>query len=99
TPIFRSPPFPRASTWSIVISWPMSAAICSTLILSPEATRYCLPPVFMTAYMVDLTWNAGPRGPLHLSQTDFWKACDYNIVCDHSQGRARPPRRQAGPFL
>ena len=35
----------------ITISWPTSAAICSTLILSPEATRYCLPPVFMTAYI------------------------------------------------
>jgi hypothetical protein len=29
----------------------MSAGICSTLSFSPATTLYCLPPVFMTAYM------------------------------------------------
>src|SRR5688500_2592139 len=31
--------------------WPTSAPSRSTLITSPCATRYCLPPVLMTAYM------------------------------------------------
>src|SRR3990167_4411570 len=51
-PTLSSAPMPTARTWSITISWPTSAAICSTLIFSPAATLYCLPPVFMTAYML-----------------------------------------------
>ncbi len=50
-PIVRSAPLPTANTWSITISWPTSAAICSTLIFSPVATLNCLPPVFMSAYI------------------------------------------------
>ena len=57
-PTFRSAPSPTASTWSITISWPTSAAICSTLIFSPAATLYCLPPVFMTAYMSALSMSS-----------------------------------------
>jgi hypothetical protein len=38
-------------TWSMVICESTSAGICSTLSFSPTTTRYCLPPVFMTAYM------------------------------------------------
>jgi hypothetical protein len=46
------------------------------LIFSPEATRYCLPPVFMTAYMEDLSNGGVPR-------TDFRGAEDYSPVCGH----------------
>ncbi len=46
-------PSPTMSTWSRVISVPTSAGICSIFNFSPLTTRYCLPPVFMTAYMLD----------------------------------------------
>jgi hypothetical protein len=39
-------------TWLITISEPTSAASCSIFSFAPDATRYCLPPVEMTAYMV-----------------------------------------------
>jgi hypothetical protein len=50
-PILTDSPSPTAKTWSMVICEPTSAGICSTLSFSPATTRYCLPPVFMTAYM------------------------------------------------
>src|SRR5471032_644137 len=41
----------------MVSSEPMSAGICSTLSFSPATTLYCLPPVFMTAYMIETSSN------------------------------------------
>jgi hypothetical protein len=42
------------------------------LIFSPEATRYCLPPVFMTAYMLtsfsDCTAALAPRAQVSMGQ-------------------------------
>ena len=78
-------PLPTASTWSSMISWPTSAAICSTLIFSPEATRYCLPPVFMTAYMSDLSKDQPLGGLADCSRRDaLAQSLDYT----HSLGAA-----------
>src|SRR3990172_1129989 len=50
-PTLSASPSPSASTWSSTSSVPTSAGSFSTLIFSPALTRYCLPPVLMTAYM------------------------------------------------
>ena len=47
---------PTISTWSSSTVLPASPSIFSTLITSLGATRYCLPPVLITAYMGWSTW-------------------------------------------
>src|SRR6185436_7105107 len=54
-PTFTDSPSPSASTWSSTTSAPTSAVSFSTFTFSPAATRYCLPPVMMTAYMTTPT--------------------------------------------
>src|SRR5688572_14141574 len=46
---FSSEPSPASKTSSRLIESPVSPASFSTTILSPGATRYCLPPVRTTA--------------------------------------------------
>ena len=46
---------PIASTWSSDISAPTSPTRRSTVIWSPTPTRYCFPPVFTIANMLDRT--------------------------------------------
>jgi hypothetical protein len=53
-PIFTVSPSPTMSTWSSVISLPTSAGSDSTLSFSPALTRYCLPPVLITAYIAHI---------------------------------------------
>src|SRR5436305_1597922 len=49
----------------MVTSAPTSASSSSTLIVSPAATLYCLPPVLMTAYMFFLSHPLGAHTRLH----------------------------------
>src|SRR6476661_7146950 len=65
---FRSPPSPASRTSLRVTLSPASPASFSTTILSPAATRYCLPPVRTIANMGLFQFNskclareAGPR--------------------------------------
>src|SRR3954464_3469466 len=53
-------PSPAARTFSNVTSLPSSApSSFSTSSLSPTETRYCLPPVLMTAYAISLRRSFG----------------------------------------
>src|SRR6478736_2968668 len=53
-------PSPAASTFSKVTLLPSSApSTFSTSSLSPTETRYCLPPVLMTAYAISLRRSFG----------------------------------------
>jgi len=54
-PMVVSAPLPSIRTWSSSTVAPASPASFSTLMTSSLATRYCFPPVWMTAYMV-CTW-------------------------------------------
>src|SRR5580765_4454279 len=50
-PTLTPSPEPSRSTWSKLTAAPTSASSFSTRRVSPCATRYCLPPVMMTAYI------------------------------------------------
>src|SRR5262249_52854358 len=60
-PTFTPSPSPSMSTLSNETAAPTCSGSSSTLICSPDLTRYCLPPVWITAYMGDSsiakTWN------------------------------------------
>src|SRR5678816_4050795 len=53
-PILTLSPSPTRTTWSNETAAPTSADRSSTRTFSPEATRYCLPPDLMTAYIAGL---------------------------------------------
>src|SRR6185369_835769 len=100
-PTTRSAPLPIATIWSSLTSWPTSAASRSTLIVSPAATRYCLPPVLMTAYIVIPSLGCAchaaaedsPRpAPLPLALAGGRKACNYTT---EARGRASSPALSA----
>src|SRR3569623_1406781 len=65
---FSSEPSPASRTSPSVTDAPASPSILSTTILSPAATRYCLPPVRTIANMALITFQmhvparAGPAG-------------------------------------
>src|SRR5690606_27541767 len=63
---------------------PMSAGICSILSFWPATTRYCLPPVFMTAYMGLSCKN------------NFGLICQAK---NHSKSGACASRRGSGPVV
>jgi hypothetical protein len=50
-PTVTSPASPSISTWSKAISAPGAPSSFSTTSRSPALTRYCFPPVLITAYM------------------------------------------------
>ena len=75
-PIFGSPPSsPTMSTWSKAMVSPTSPSRRSTLTTWPEATRYCFPPVRITAYMSEHDPSAGrttrPRADLLARSRDI----------------------------
>src|SRR6266851_6989179 len=58
-PTLSAAPSPTTRTSSSTSSLPTAAGSFSTLNFSPPETRYCLPPVLTTAYMLlpDLPWK------------------------------------------
>src|SRR6266511_3531424 len=54
-PILTSPLPPTKSTSAKVIFSPTSPGSFSTLTTSPSDTRYCLPPVLITAYFIGIS--------------------------------------------
>src|SRR5215212_9689613 len=76
-PTLTESPSPTASTSANWIAAPTSACRSSTLSFSPELTRYCFPPVLMTAYMTIplcgsfvTAWHQHPAGRLGGSYVD-----------------------------
>src|SRR5271170_673225 len=56
-------PAPTSSTWLNSTLAPWSASSFSIRTTAPSWTRYCLPPVAITAYMVDNSSWANPKRP------------------------------------
>ena len=73
---------------------PTSAAICSTLIFSPAATLYCLPPVFMTAYILPasrLTARPPTRTKRSLRSIATSRAAGRRVGLSLAASRGRRP--------
>src|SRR5688572_17074783 len=60
-PTFTPSPSPSIRTRSKDTVAPTSAASDSTLSCSPDLTRYCLPPVWITAYMAEPVLKMGAK--------------------------------------
>src|SRR5580704_9852354 len=78
-------------TVSNVTASPTAPGSFSTRSLSPGSTRYCLPPVFITAYIVETPSWLGPR-PFDRPRRGVQSARVYgrNALC---KGASRASRR------
>src|SRR5947209_7139964 len=78
------PSFESASTRSNSTSAPMSPEIVSTWIVCPGATRYCFPPVSMTAYMTQNTLNLYKPCKLDYGSSDEADPDGLGSTCTHT---------------
>src|SRR6478752_6892592 len=88
-PTFTPSPSPSMRTLSNDTAAPTSAASISTFTCSPDFTRYCLPPVWITAYMA---------GPMLKLCAKTWNYKGFHAVRSKPAVLISPPMESL-PFL